>query len=129
MWHFLNVSHFKWTFFTPASFCERHTHGKKIFVFCFTKFHLNQAISPFWTKFAQKGYFWFKIENLNIIIELSIFKKVLVSNFILNRQFRFFDQIRVLSVQNRTNEHHLQFQHFLISLASKFHLKHTIINI
>ena len=45
-------------------------------VFLNTKFQLKLKILIFWTKFAQKGYFWFKTENVNIPIKFYIFKIV-----------------------------------------------------
>ena len=54
------------------------------------KFHFEQAILNFWTKFAQERYLWSKAEKVKIIIEFCIFKLVLVPNFILNWQFWFF---------------------------------------
>ena len=54
------------------------------------KFHFEQAILNFWTKFAQERYLWSKAEKVNIIIEFCIFKLVLVPNFSLNWQFWFF---------------------------------------
>ena len=53
-----------------------------------TKFQLKLKILFFWTKFAQKGYFWSKIEKASITTELSIFK--LVYNHFRNI-FRLFD--------------------------------------
>ena len=54
------------------------------------KFHFEQTILNFWTKFAQERYLWSKTEKVNIIIEFRIFKLVLVPNFSLNWQFWFF---------------------------------------
>ena len=54
------------------------------------KFHFEQTILNFWTKFAQERYLWSKTEKLNIIIEFCLFKLVLVPNFSLNWQFWFF---------------------------------------
>ena len=41
-----------------------------------TTFHLNHKILLIWTKFAQKEYSWTIKENLNIVIEFSIFELV-----------------------------------------------------
>ena len=54
------------------------------------KFHFEQTILNFWTKFAQDRYLWSKTEKVNIIIEFRVFKLVLVPNFSLNWQFGFF---------------------------------------
>ena len=56
-----------------------------------TKIHLNQIILHFWTKSAHKVYFWYKRENVNIIIKFSIFELVKVPNFFLDRQFYSFE--------------------------------------
>ena len=53
---------------------ERHRWILHIWISLGTKFQLKQTISSFWTKFAQKGYFWSKTEEMNIIIEFYIFK-------------------------------------------------------
>ena len=37
-----------------------------------SQFHLKQIIFIFWTKFAQKGYFWSKTEKMNVTIEINI---------------------------------------------------------
>ena len=39
-----------------------------------SKFQLQQTILIFWNKFAQKGYFWSKIEKVNIIINSAFLK-------------------------------------------------------
>ena len=44
------------------------------------KFHFEQTILSFWTKFTQKRYLWSKAEKLSIIIEMHVFKLVLVPN-------------------------------------------------
>ena len=38
------------------------------------KFHFEQTILNFWTKFAQERYLWSKRGKVNIIIEFRIFK-------------------------------------------------------
>ena len=38
------------------------------------KFHLKPTTLIFWTKFAQKQYFWLKTEKANSPIEFSIFE-------------------------------------------------------
>ena len=48
------------------------------------KFHFEQTILSFWTKFAQEGYLWPKTEKVDIIIESRIFELVLLPNFSLN---------------------------------------------
>ena len=55
-----------------------------------TKFQLKLTILNFWTKFAQKGYFRSKMEEVNMTTEFFIFKVVSVLNFSLNWQFWFF---------------------------------------
>ena len=54
------------------------------------KFHFEETILNFWTKFTQERYLCSKTEKVNIIIEFRIFKLVLVPNFSLNWQFWFF---------------------------------------
>ena len=39
-----------------------------------TTFQFKLTILIFWTKFAQKGYFWSKTNKVNIIIEFCIFE-------------------------------------------------------
>ena len=56
------------------------------------KFQLYLTISIFWTKFAQNGRFQSKTGKVNITNELCMFKLVLVPNFSLIWQFRFFGQ-------------------------------------
>ena len=54
------------------------------------KFHFEQTILNFWTKFTQEKYLYSETENVKIIIEFHIFKLALVPNFRLNWQFWFF---------------------------------------
>ena len=54
------------------------------------KFHFEQTIFNFWTKFSQERYLWSKTEKLEIIIEFCLFKLVLVPNFSSNWQFLLF---------------------------------------
>ena len=70
---------------------NRHHHWiLHIWVSLCIKFHFEQIILNFCTKFAQERYLWSKTEKLNIIIEFRLFKLVLVPNFSLNWQFWFF---------------------------------------
>ena len=62
----------------------------RIQISCCIKFHFEQTILNFGTKFAQERYLLSKTEKVNIVIELCIFKLVLVPNFSLNWQFLFF---------------------------------------
>ena len=55
-----------------------------------TKFQLKLTFFVFWTKYAQKGYFMLKMENVSITTELCIFEFVLVPIFSLKWQFWFF---------------------------------------
>ena len=48
-----------------------------------SKFHFEQTVLNFWTKFAQVRYLWSKTDKVNII-EFRIFKLVFVPNFSLN---------------------------------------------
>ena len=48
------------------------------------------TILIFWTKFAEKGYFRLKTEEMNIAIKFCVFEIVQVTNFTLNWQVRFF---------------------------------------
>ena len=95
------------------------------------KFHFEQTILNFWTKFAQERYLWSKTEKVNIIIEFRIFK--LVSWYqisALTDNFDFLDQIcpkRVFLVKNRKSEHHHWIPLIQISLGTKFQLKLTIL--
>ena len=50
----------------------------------YIKFHFEQAISNFWTKFAQNRYLWSKTEKVDNITEFRIFELVLVPNFSLD---------------------------------------------
>ena len=54
------------------------------------KFHFEQTILNFWTKFAQERYLWSKTEKLNILIKFLLSKLVFLPNFSLNWQFWFF---------------------------------------
>ena len=54
------------------------------------KFHFEQIILNFWTKFTQERYLCSKTEKVNIIIEFRIFKLVLVPNFNWIWRFWFF---------------------------------------
>ena len=79
----------------------------------------------FWTKFAQKGYFCSKRENLNITVEFRIFELVYKPNFILNRQLWFFGPNlpkKGISHQKQDKWHHYQIHHIW-----NFHLNETIL--
>ena len=56
--------------------------------YSFYQISLEQTILNFWTKFAQERYG--QKQKLILIIEFLLFKLVLVRNFSLNWQFRFF---------------------------------------
>ena len=73
---------------------EHHHRIQHIWISLDTKFHLNQTILPFWTKFPQKWVFWPKIKNLIITIDLSIFAVV----FILNRKFEFLGHLPKIGI-------------------------------
>ena len=120
IWHFLNVCCFISTFFytcfilrtshttikywffqpnLPKSVFPVHNRTNEhyhrvhhIWNSLGTKFHHNQTILPFWTKFAQKRYCRSERENLNITIEFSIFELIWSPDFTLNN-FDFLDQI------------------------------------
>ena len=52
---------------------NEHEHQiPKIWISLGTKFHFKQTTLDIYTKFAQKGYFFSKRENLNVTIEFSI---------------------------------------------------------
>ena len=58
---------------------RKNEHHRGIFhiqVILGTKFQLELKILTFWTKLAQKGYFWSKTEEVNITIELCLFELV-----------------------------------------------------
>ena len=69
---------------------EHHHWILRIWIGLSTKFQAKLSILIFWTKFAQKRYFWSKAEKVNIIIEFCVFELVYVPNFRLNYQFWFF---------------------------------------
>ena len=46
-----------------------------------TKFQLELKILTFWTKFAQKGYFWSQTKEVNITIEFYTIELVQVPTF------------------------------------------------
>ena len=48
------------------------------------------GILIFWTKFAQKGFFWSRPGNVNNLIEFRIFELVQKPHFHLNKQILFF---------------------------------------
>ena len=52
-----------------------------------TKFQLKQFWF-FWTKFARKGYFWLKMNKVNITIEFCIFELALHTKFARKGYFR-----------------------------------------
>ena len=60
---------------------EHHQWIKHSQISLSTKFHFKQAILNFKTKFAQKGYFQWKTEKVNITIDFCIFELVLIPNF------------------------------------------------
>ena len=68
---------------------RRHHWILHIWISLCIKFHFEQAILNFWTKFIQERYLCSKTEKVNII-EFHLFKVVLVPNFRLNWQFWFF---------------------------------------
>ena len=85
----------------------------------------------FWTKFAQKEYFYWKTKKENSIIEFCMFGLVLVPNFSLKWQFWCFGlnlPIKAISTQKRKkSEHHHWILHVQISVGTKFQLKVTIL--
>ena len=108
---------------------EHHRWVLHIWISLGTKFQVKQKIFSFWIKFAQKGYFWSKTEEMNVIIEFYIFELDQVSNFNLSWQFWFFlDQIcpkTVFPVVNRKSEHYHWILRTWISLNIKFQVKLT----
>ena len=93
----------------------------------------------FLVQIVQKRYFRSKREKVNITVKVNIFGLFQPSNFVLNRQFRFFWlnlSINVYPVQERKSNHHwlqyirmiegIKFLNYKI-LGSKFHLKEKIL--
>ena len=68
---------------------EHHHWILHLWISLVTKFHFKQTIVNFGTKFTQ-GYFWSKMEKVNITIQFCIFKLVEVPNYRLKLQFWFF---------------------------------------
>ena len=66
---------------------EHHHQTLHIWISLGIKLQPKLRILSFWTKFALKGYFPFKTEEVNIAIEFFIFELVYVPNFSLNWQF------------------------------------------
>ena len=54
-----------------------------------TKYQPKLTILIFWTRFAQKGFFWSKTKKVNITMEFCIFELFWVPNFSLNSQLSF----------------------------------------
>ena len=110
---------------------EQHHWILRIWIIVATKFQLQLIILSFWTKFAQKGYFYSKTRKMNITIEFCMFQLVLVRNFSLKWQFWCFLlnlPIKAISTQKRKkNEHHHWILHVRISFGIKFQLKVTIL--
>ena len=50
------------------------------------KVRFEQKFLNIQTKFAKKGYFWFKLQKVNISIEFNTFELVFILNFGLNKQ-------------------------------------------
>ena len=78
----------------------------------------------------QKGRFRYKIEKVNTTIEFCILELVLVPNFSLNWQFRFFGPSlpkRVFPVKNRRSEHRNWILHIRISQGIQFQLTLTFL--
>ena len=116
----------KWTSKIPV---QRNylniTFKFSIWISLSTKFYLKQTVLIFWTKFAQKGYFWSETGPMNIINQFSIFELAWATSFISNTQFWVFEPNcpkRVFLVQSRKNEQHHRIQHIWISLGSKSYL-------
>ena len=102
---------------------EHYHQIQHIWISLGAKFHLNQTILSFWTKFAQKWESQSKRENLNIIIECSIFQLVSVPNFILNN-FDCLDHIWPKRVFQSEHRHWIWY--VLRSLDAKFYLKQNL---
>ena len=71
---------------------KRHHHQWTVYfrISLGNKFQLKVTILILWTKFAQKRYFWWKTEKVNITIEICLFELVWIPNFNVNWQFLFF---------------------------------------
>ena len=75
-----------WTKFAKKdSFCQCKTDKIDTTAeYCIFELVFEQTILNFWNKIAQERYSWSKTEKVNIIIELQLFKLVLVPKFSLN---------------------------------------------
>ena len=88
-------------------------------------FQHKLSILGFSTKFAQKGSFWSKTEEVSITIEINIFELACLHIQICPKN--------VFSAQNRKSEHHHLILYIGIStksvfrLGTKFQLKLTIL--
>ena len=70
---------------------DRHHHWiLHIWIRFCIKFHFEQTILNFWTKFTQEKYWSSKTEKVNITSESWIFRLVLIPNSSLNWQFWYF---------------------------------------
>ena len=78
--------------FRPNQKSKQHHLILHIRISLSNKFQLQMTILIFWTKFAQKRYFWSKTAKMNSIFKFCIFKLIQVSNFTLNKQFSNFEQ-------------------------------------
>ena len=70
--YYLNLR--KTGIFSPIKRIEHNYRIQHTLIILGPKFHLEQTILSFWTRFAQKGYSQPKRKNLNITIEFSIFE-------------------------------------------------------
>ena len=94
------------------------------------KFHFEQTILNFGTKFPKNDISSQKREKVDITIEFCMFGLVWVPNISLNWQF-FFDQIcptRVLPVSNKPTKNYHRILHIRIKLCIRFQLKLIILD-
>ena len=111
--------HKKWTSLSNSSYSN-------------TNFQLKLTIGILWTRFVKKASYYFrsKTDKINTTTECCIFELVFISNFTLNKQFWFFDQIyprQVFMFKNRKSEHYHWIPLIQISLGTKLKLKLTIL--
>ena len=80
------------------------------------KFHLKQNVLMFLDEFSEKGYFQYKIGQINITIYFST--KFHIKQVILTFWTKFAKKKRVFSAQMRKSEHHHQIHYIGISQLS-----------
>ena len=62
-----------------------------------SKFQLKLAVLIFWTRFAQKGYFWSKTAKVNTIIELCILELEYILRITISVKNKFYPLIKLMT--------------------------------